>query len=245
MQERAKVIGLNASQVRNATGFAHPEQKMTARELAMIAKYIIENHPDRFPLFGQREFTWNKIRQTNRNPLLTMNIGADGMKTGNIADAGFNLVGTAQQDGRRLVVVVMGSDSAINRAADARRLLEWGFTNFERRTLLAKRLPLTQAKVIGGTQSSVPLGLKDDIVMLLPKSAQDTIGVTISYEGPIRAPLTDGQAVGRLQVRRGTAIAGEFPIIALDTIPQGSLTKRAWDNSLEWFVGLFRRAPRA
>lgn len=245
MQERAKAIGLTVSQVRNATGYSHPEQKMTARELAMVAKHIIDNHPDRFPLFNQREFTWNKIRQTNRNPLLSMNIGADGMKTGNIAEAGFNLVGTAQQDGRRLIVVIMGADTAINRAADARKLLEWGFSNFERRTLLNKRIPLTEAKVIGGTQGSVALGLAEDIVMLLPKSAQDPVTVTIRYQGPVRAPVTDGQPVGRLEVRRGPSLAAEFPIVALDGVHQGGLAKRAWDNSLEWISGMFRRSPRA
>lgn len=245
MQERAKLIGLTVSQIRNATGYSHPEQKMTARELAMVAKFIIDNHPDRFALFNQREFTWNKIRQTNRNPLLAMNIGADGMKTGNLGDAGFNLVGTAQQEGRRLIVVIMGADTAINRAADARKLLEWGFTNFERRTLLAKRFPLTEAKVIGGTQGSVALGLAEDIVMLLPKSAQDPVSVTIRYEGPVRAPLTDGQHVGRLQVLRGAALAAEYPIVSLASVQQGGLVKRAWDNSIEWFIGLFRRSPRA
>ena len=245
MQERAKLIGLTVSQIRNATGYSHPEQKMTARELAMVAKFIIDNHPDRFALFNQREFTWNKIRQTNRNPLLAMNIGADGMKTGNLGDAGFNLVGTAQQEGRRLIVVIMGADTAINRAADARKLLEWGFTNFERRTLLAKRFPLTEAKVIGGTQGSVALGLAEDIVMLLPKSAQDPVSVTIRYEGPLRAPLTDGQHVGRLQVLRGAALAAEYPIVSLASVQQGGLVKRAWDNSIEWFIGLFRRSPRA
>jgi len=245
MQERAKLIGLTVSQIRNATGYSHPEQKMTARELAMVAKFIIDNHPDRFALFNQREFTWNKIRQTNRNPLLAMNIGADGMKTGNLGDAGFNLVGTAQQEGRRLIVVIMGADTAINRAADARKLLEWGFTNFERRTLLAKRVPLTEAKVIGGTQGSVALGLAEDIVMLLPKSAQDPVSVTIRYEGPLRAPLTDGQHVGRLQVLRGAALAAEYPIVSLASVQQGGLVKRAWDNSIEWFAGLFRRSPRA
>lgn len=245
MQERAKAIGLTVSHIRNATGYSHREQKMTARELAMAARYILDNHQDRMALFNQREFTWNKIRQTNRNPLLAMNIGADGMATGNLPDAGFNLVGTAQQDGRRLIVVIMGADTAINRAADARKLLEWGFSNFERRTLLNKRIPLTEAKVIGGTQGSVALGLAEDIVMLLPKSAQDPVTVTIRYQGPVRAPLADGQQVGRLEVRRGPSLAAEYPIVTLDNVPKGGLVKRAWDNGLQWFAGLFRRSPRA
>jgi serine-type D-Ala-D-Ala carboxypeptidase (penicillin-binding protein 5/6) len=244
MQERAKALGLTKSQPRNATGFNHPEQRVTAREMALLTKHLIEAYPDRFPLFNQREFTWNKIRQTNRNPLLTMNIGADGMKTGNIADAGFNLVGTAQQDGRRLIVVIFGADTAQNRAADAKKLLEWGFSNFDQRKLLDKGGALTEAKVSGGTKAVVPLGLKDDITMLLPKSAADTVVTTINYRGPVRAPIAQGDEIGRLQVKRGTALALDVPIIALEDVPQGSLAKRALDNSLDWVTGLFRRSPK-
>ncbi len=244
MQERAKTLGLTRTQARNATGFNHPEQRVTAREMALLTKHLIETYPDRFPLFGQREFTWNKIRQTNRNPLLAMNIGADGMKTGNIADAGFNLVGTAKQEGRRLIVVIFGADSAINRSADAKKLLEWGFSNFDQRKLLDKGAMLTEAKVSGGSKAVVPLGLKDDITMLLPKSAADTVVTTISYQGPVRAPIAVGDEIGRLQVKRGTAVALDVPIIALDDVPQGSLAKRALDNSVDWLTGLFRRNPR-
>jgi serine-type D-Ala-D-Ala carboxypeptidase (penicillin-binding protein 5/6) len=244
MQERAKAIGLRRSQFRNATGFAHPEQRVTAREMALLTKHIIETYPDRFPLFGQREFTWNNIRQTNRNPLLTMNIGADGMKTGMIAESGFNLVGTAQQEGRRLIVVIMGSDSAPNRAADAKKLLDWGFANFERRKLLDKGVSLAEAKVSGGTKALTLLGLKDDITMLLPKSAQDVVTTTITYRDPIRAPVAAGAEIGRLQVKRGAAVAFEAPVIALEAVDEGSLGKRAWDNSLDWMLGLFRRSPR-
>jgi serine-type D-Ala-D-Ala carboxypeptidase (penicillin-binding protein 5/6) len=244
MQERAKAIGLTKTQPRNATGFNHPEQRVTARDMAILTKHLIEAYPDRFPLFSQREFTWNKIRQTNRNPLLTMNIGADGMKTGNIADAGFNLVGTAQQDGRRLIVVIFGADSAQNRAADAKKLLEWGFSNFDQRKLLEKGGALTEAKVSGGTRPVVQLGLKDDITMLLPKSAADTVVTTINYRGPVRAPVAQGDEIGRLQVKRGTTLALDVPIIALEDVPQGSLAKRALDNTVDWFAGLFRRSPK-
>ncbi len=125
MQERAKAIGLTRFEARNATGYAHPEQRVSARDAAKLTLHLIATYPERFPLFSQREFTWNFIRQTNRNPLIAMNIGADGMMGGMVQDGGFNLVGTAQQEGRRLVVVVFGADSAQTRAADARRLLDW------------------------------------------------------------------------------------------------------------------------
>jgi serine-type D-Ala-D-Ala carboxypeptidase (penicillin-binding protein 5/6) len=241
MQERAKAIGLTRSQIRNATGFAHPEQMVSAREMAKLALHIIETYPESYPLFGQREFTWNAIRQTNRNPLLAMNIGADGMKTGNIGDAGFGLVGSAVQNGRRLIVVIMGADSAQTRAADARKLLEWGFSNFERRKLLDKQVPLTEAKVTGGIAPTVTLGLKEDVELLLPKSALDVVQTRIQYLTPLKAPVEKGAEVGRLTVTRAGAMALDVPIIALDEVAQGSLGKRALDNSWEWFLNLFRR----
>jgi serine-type D-Ala-D-Ala carboxypeptidase (penicillin-binding protein 5/6) len=241
MQERAKTLGLTQSRLRNPTGFAHPEQRVTAREMALLAAHIIKTYPDRYPLFGQREFTWNKIRQTNRNPLLALNIGADGLKTGNIAEAGFNLVGSAVQDGRRLVVVVLGAESAQARAAEARKLLEWGFRNFERRKVLEKASPLAEARVSGGTKRQIGVGVGDDIELLMPKSAADTVAVTIRLKSPLKAPVLAGQTVGSLAVMRGDATAFETPAIALEDAPLGSLSKRAMDNSWDWLTGLFRR----
>lgn len=243
MQARAKAIGLERSQFRNATGYAHPEQRVTAREMALLATHVIKTYPDRYTLFGQREFTWNKIRQTNRNPLLAMNIGADGLKTGMIAESGFNLVGSAVQDGRRLVVVVMGAETAQVRAAEARKLLEWGFRNFERRKLLEKRVSLVEARVSGSEMRVMGLGLTEDIEMLLPKSAADPISVQLSYASPLKAPITAGQTVGTLSVMRGDFAALETPVIALEDAPLGSLSRRAMDNSWDWVVSLFRRGP--
>jgi serine-type D-Ala-D-Ala carboxypeptidase (penicillin-binding protein 5/6) len=243
MQERAKTLGLTRMQVRNATGFANPEQRVTAREMALLATHIIRTYPERYQTFGQREFTWNNIRQTNRNPLLTMNIGADGLKTGMIAESGFNLVGSAVQDGRRLVVVIMGADSAQTRAQEARKLLDWGFRNFERRRLLERAAPLVEAKVSGGTVRQVPIGVADDVDMLLPKSAADQMSVKVTYKGPLKAPVSAGQTVGSVTVMRGDFAAFEAPIVALQDAPLGSLGKRAWDNLADWAIGLFRRGP--
>ncbi|MGL4240198.1 MAG: D-alanyl-D-alanine carboxypeptidase family protein [Beijerinckiaceae bacterium] len=241
MQERAKAIGLTRSQFRNPTGFAHPEQRVTAREMALLAAHLAKTYPERYALFGQREFTWNKIRQTNRNPLLTLGIGADGLKTGQIAESGFNLVGSAVQDGRRLVVVVMGTDSLQTRAAEARKLLEWGFRNFERRKLLEKATPLTEARVTGGERREIGVGIAEDIELLLPKSAADPMSVRIRMNSPLKAPVVAGQAVGTVAVMRGDFAAIEAPAIALDDAPLGSLTRRALDNSWEWVASLFRR----
>jgi D-alanyl-D-alanine carboxypeptidase (penicillin-binding protein 5/6) len=243
MQERAKALGLAGIQARNPTGYAHPEQRASARDIALLAAHLVRTYPDRYLLFGQREFTWNNIRQTNRNPLLAMGIGADGLKTGMIAESGFNLVGSAVQDGRRLVVVIMGADSLQSRGAEARKLLEWGFRNFERRKLLDKATPLTEARVSGGLKREVGIGVPEEIAMLLPKSAADPLSVRIRLNSPLKAPIHAGQTVGMLSVMRGDFAALETPVIALEDAPLGSLTKRAMDNSWDWLGSLFRRGP--
>ena len=241
MQARAAALGLVRSQFRNATGFSHPEQRVTAREMAKLAGHIIQTYPEYYAIFGQREFTWNKIRQLNRNPLLTMNIGADGMKTGNIAEAGFGLVGSAVQNDRRLILVVLGADTALTRSAEAKKLMEWGFRNFERRKLFEKGAMLAEASVTGGTSASVTLGVREDIDLLMPKSSLDTVTTKITYFGPVKAPVVVGAELGRLVVNRGTTIALDVPVVALSTVPEGSLRKRALDNSWEWVSGMFRR----
>jgi D-alanyl-D-alanine carboxypeptidase (penicillin-binding protein 5/6) len=135
MTARARELGLRKSTFTNATGMGDPDQKVTARELAQLANHIVRTYPELYKAFGQREFTWNKIRQQNRNPLLTMEIGADGLKTGNITESGFGLVGSAVQNGQRLIVVVNGLKTGKDRADEARRLLTWGFRSFESREI--------------------------------------------------------------------------------------------------------------
>ncbi len=131
LTKRARELGLEKSTFANSNGLPDPGERVTTRELAMLARHIITTYPDFYKLFGEREFTWNKIRQYNRNPLLKMSVGADGLKTGFTKEAGYGLVGSAVQGGLRLIVVVNGLKSAKQRATDAKRLLDWGFHHFE------------------------------------------------------------------------------------------------------------------
>ena len=133
LTKRAREIGLEKSTFTNATGYSDPGLRVTVREMAELARHIMQTYPNFYPYFAEREFTWNKIRQTNRNPLLGMGISADGLKTGETSEAGFNLVGSAVQDGLRLIVVVTGAKSDKERAEEARKMLEWGFHGFESR----------------------------------------------------------------------------------------------------------------
>jgi D-alanyl-D-alanine carboxypeptidase len=127
MNKRAREIGLTKSNFTNSTGLHDPDLKVTARELAKLAQHLIQTYPEFYKIYGEREFTWNKIRQQNRNPLLAMNVGADGLKTGFTSEAGYGLVGSAVQNGLRLIVVVNGLKTAKERAEEGRKLLEWGF----------------------------------------------------------------------------------------------------------------------
>lgn len=240
MNNRARELGLVKSNFANATGLPDPTQKVTVRELAKLAQHIMRTYPDFYPIYGEKEFTWNKIRQQNRNPLLALNIGADGMKTGYTAEGGFGLVGSALQNGLRLIVVVNGLKTAKDRADEAKKLLDWGFSGFEQRPLFAEGEILGQARVFAGTQTSVNLVGRRAISMLIPRNNHDRISAKIVYTGPVPAPVQEGQRIGTLRVYRGTNVALEVPLQAAETVERGNLSRRAFDAASELIIGLFR-----
>ena len=242
MNERARQIGLAKSTFRNATGYGHPEQKVTVRDLAKLALHIIETYPDLYKIFGEREFTWNKIRQQNRNPLLFQDIGADGLKTGNIDEAGYGLIGSAVQNDQRLIVVMNGLKSAKDRAAESRKLLDWGFRAFETQQLFAEGQVVGEAQVFGGTKRSLPLVSKKPIRVLVPRGEGERVTARIIYTGPLKAPVQKGAEVARIQVNRGDMQALEMPLYANEDIQEGTLSQRALDGLLEFSTGWVRRA---
>jgi serine-type D-Ala-D-Ala carboxypeptidase (penicillin-binding protein 5/6) len=229
MTDRARELGLKNSTFRNASGMADPLQKTTARDLAKISIHMIEAYPDLYRYFGQKEFTWNKIRQQNRNPLLTMDIGADGLKTGNIDESGYGLVGSAVQDGQRLIVVVSGLGNARDRGVEARKLLEWGFRAFDARQLFAPGDTISEAKVFGGDRGGVELVAKSAVRLLIPRGSSERVVAKVIYTGPVRAPIAKGAEIARLRVTRGEVQALDIPLYARDEVPTGSMTRRAWD----------------
>ena len=242
MTDRARQLGLTKSVFKNATGYSHPDQKVTARELALLALHLIETYPEEYKLFSEREFTWKKIRQQNRNPLLTMNIGADGLKTGYLQESGYGLTASAVQNGQRLVLVVGGLKTATERANEARKLLDWGFRAFEARQLFAAGDPVGEARVFGGDHGSVPLVAKKPVRLLLPRGSNDRIVARIVYQGPVQAPVEQGVPIGRLKVTRGEVQALDVPLYAGEAVGVGSLPRRAVDGLLELGTGLVRRA---
>src|SRR3982075_4090741 len=226
MTKRARELGLTQSTFANSNGLPDPGNKMTVRELAKLARYVVQTYPDLYKLFGEREFTWNKIRQPNRNPLLTSLEGADGMKTGYTKEGGFGMVGSAVQNGMRLIVVVNGLEDPDDRASEAKKMLEWGFRNFEARTLFAAQQPVGYARVFGGESRSVKLASPEPIKVMVPKNGTDKLIARVVYNGPVRAPIEPGQRVGIVRVWRGANVAMEAPVSAAEPVGKGATMRR-------------------
>jgi len=211
MNRRAKELGLARSTFRNATGQPDPEQKMTARDSARLAAHIIETYPEHYRIFAEPEFTWSKITQRNRNPLLADYPGADGLKTGYTEDSGYGLVGSSVRDGRRLIIVLSGLETAKERADQARKLLDWGYSAFEQRRLFAQDDVIAEARVFGGSSLHVPLVAERAVDLLTPKGDEARVVARVEYAGPISAPIAKGARIGVLKVWRGETLTVETP----------------------------------
>jgi len=240
LTQRARAIGLQKSVFANSSGLPDPGTQVTTRELSILARTIIRNYPERYKIYGEREFTWNKIRQQNRNPLLGTLEGADGLKTGFTKEAGYGLVGSATQNKLRLIAVVNGLKTAKERADEGKKLLEWGFRNFEQRTLFAQGQSIGAAKVYGGASGRVALVAGGEVRVMLPKSGADRLIARIVYSGPVPAPIAAGQPIGTLKVWRSDHVILEMPLKAAESVGKGNLGQRAFDAVTEMMVALFR-----
>jgi D-alanyl-D-alanine carboxypeptidase (penicillin-binding protein 5/6) len=237
MNAAARKLGLTNSHFTNATGLPDPDQYVTALDLAKLARHIIYDDPEYYPIFAEPEFTWNKIRQLNRNPLLGMNIGADGLKTGYTEASGYGLVGSAVRDGQRLIMVINGTKSEKERAEEARKLLDWGLRGFEKIELFRNGEEIARASVFGGTEGSVGLVGKGAVAAFLPRGSRDLIQGRIVYRGPVPAPVEAGQEIGTLQIMLGTDLLREAPVYANQDIGRGSIPQRATDGLKELLLG--------
>ena len=240
MTSRAREIGLTQSRFANPWGKGDPDQKVTAREMAVLAEHIVRTYPDLYRYFGEKEFTWNKIRQMNRNPLLFTDIGADGLKTGNIAESGFGLIGSAVQNGQRLFVVLNNCKTAKDRAEDGRKLLVWGLRSFDKKPVFAAGETVGTAKVFGGARGDVTLVADGPVTLFTPRGSSEKLVGKIVYDGPIPAPIEKGTKVASLRIWRGASLVYETPLRAETDVALGSLSRRAMDAVLEYGTGLVR-----
>lgn len=244
MMTRAREIGLARTVFTNASGLPDPAQATTARDMARLSRYVIKTWPELYRVFSEPEFTWNKIRQLNRNPLIKSVNGADGLQTGYTKDGGFSLAGSVVQNGQRLAFVMAGLPNAAERATEARKLVEWAFSTFEARKLFEAGAPIGEASVFGGASGSVPLVAHAPVSVLVRRAGGDRLTAQIIYTGPLPAPVAEGAQIGRLVVMRGDTAALETPLFAGASVAQGGLPLRALDGAMEMAGGWVRKALR-
>ena len=242
MNKRAAELAMTRSTFANSWGAGDPHQRVTPRDMARLAAHVIANYPDYYRYFGEKEFTWNKIRQLHRNPLLTMDLGADGLKTGDIAESGFGLVGSAVQNGQRLIIVVNGLKTASDRSEESRKLLNWGFRSFDARTLFQAGDVVGAAAVFGGAQGEVPLVAAAPIKIFAARGSSEKLTAKIVYKGPLAAPVSAGQEVARLKVWRGASEVLDVPLKTAAAVATGTLSQRALDAGIEMASGFIRSA---
>ncbi|MBV8105429.1 MAG: D-alanyl-D-alanine carboxypeptidase [Hyphomicrobiales bacterium] len=242
MNKRAAELGMTHSHFANSRGKLDPNQHVTARDMALLAAHVIRDYPEYYHYFGEKDFTWDKIHQLNRNPLLTMDIGADGLKAGDVADGGFALVGSAVQDNQRLIVVMNGLKSATERSEEARKLFNYGFHSFDRRTLYGAGDRVGSASVYGGESDEVPLVTDQPIALFVPRGESDRLVAKIVYTGPLAAPVEAGRDAARLKIWRGDMLVVDAPLKTGAPVALGGLTRRAFDAGIELGGDAVRRA---
>ncbi|MDA1132036.1 MAG: D-alanyl-D-alanine carboxypeptidase [Proteobacteria bacterium] len=214
MTERGIELGLRNSVFKNSTGWPADGHVMTAADIARLAERIIRDFPQYYSMFAETSFTYNEIRQSNRNPLLYSYAGADGLKTGHTESAGYGLVGSATRNGRRLVLVVTGLENEQQRAREAERLLDWGFREFANYALFRAGEVVADAPLWLGDTATVPLVIQNDLTLTMSRAARRQMTVTAEYQGPIPAPIQSGQQVATLVIEAPDTETIRLPLYA-------------------------------
>jgi D-alanyl-D-alanine carboxypeptidase (penicillin-binding protein 5/6) len=239
MNQHAKRLGMSNTHYMNATGLPHAEHYSTAHDLAILARHIIRDYPDHYQIYSQKYFTWNGIKQPNRNKLLWRDKDVDGLKTGHTDEAGYCLVASAKKEDTRLISVVMGTSSEEARAQESQKLLTYGFRYFESKKLYDKGAVLNQARVWGGEKDQVRLGMAKEVYLTLPSGQADKLTARLDLKDTIKAPVQVGEQYGTLQIKLEDKVLAEEPLVALESVEQGGLFKRLWDALMLFFHGLF------
>ena len=237
MTRRAQELGMEDSQFRNASGLPDPGQYVTMRDLGLLARHIIKTHTDFYPIFSEPDFAWNDISQRNRLPLINAGIGVDGLKTGHTDESGYGVVASAKSGNQRLILAINGLESARDREAEARKLLEWGFRAFRQITAFEEGEVVGQASVYGGDKGRVALVGDGAIRVLVPRAASQPLRARVVYQGPIEAPVEAGAEVGHLQVWQEERLLQETPLYTAEAVGRGPLHRRAFDALTELVFG--------
>jgi D-alanyl-D-alanine carboxypeptidase (penicillin-binding protein 5/6) len=237
MNQLAGEIGLANSHFTNSTGLPDPAMHSTARDLALLARYLIRTYPQYYPIFSLPQFEWNGIKQPNRNSLVEMGIGVDGLKTGHTEEAGYGTVVSTTDGGRRIIAVLHGLGSINERAEEARKLVTWGSRNFERVPVFPAGTVVGKAQVYGGAEPEVGLVGEGSIDLFLPRGGRTCVEARIVYQGPLRPPVEAGTRVARLDVYCDDKLIQSAPLYAADDVPQGDIFRQSMDALKELAFG--------
>jgi len=237
MNQHAQMLGLENTHFVNSHGLPHPEHYTSARDLAILARAIID-FPNEYALYSEKEFVYNNIRQNNRNGLLWTDPSVDGLKTGHTNEAGYCLVTSAKREGMRLISVVMGASSERVRERETQKLLSYGFRYFETHHLYSAGTELTKAKVWKGGSADVALGVQDDVYLTIPRGKADDLDAQLIVNEVLTAPIAADSEYGELQVSLDGKLEVSVPLVALEAVEEGSIFKRLWDSIVLFFLSL-------
>ena len=235
MNREAQRLGLKATRFANATGLSAPQHYSTARDLGALAAALIRDFPEHYPLYALREYTYNRITQANRNRLLWLDPAVDGVKTGHTENAGYCLVASAKRGPRRLLSVVMGAASDGMRTQESQKLLNFGFQFFDSVKLYGKDQEVSRLRVWKGAQNTVRAGFLEDFTLSLPKGMAENLKASLVSQQPLLAPVLKGQRIATLKLSLDDRPYGEYPVVALETVPVAGMIGRAWDAMRLWF----------
>jgi D-alanyl-D-alanine carboxypeptidase (penicillin-binding protein 5/6) len=237
MTEKGRELGLTNSTFKNATGWPDPGHVMSVRDLATLSRHVIADFPDFYPLFSELEFTYNNIKQGNRNPLLYKNMGVDGLKTGHTEEAGYGLSASAKRDGRRLIRVVHGLAGVNERSQETERLIEWAFREFDNAQIAKAGQTIETAPVWQGVAMEVPLVVASDLTVTMPRSARRKMSAAAHFEGPIPAPIRKGDPIGTLQIEADGMEPMQVPLVAGADVERLGVMGRLVANMKHLFLG--------
>jgi D-alanyl-D-alanine carboxypeptidase (penicillin-binding protein 5/6) len=235
MNLEARRLGMNNTHFMNSTGLPHPQHYTTARDLSLLARAIIRDFPEYYPLYSLKEYKYNNITQANRNRLLWQDPTVDGMKTGHTESAGFCLIASAKRESRRLLSVVLGTTSESMRASESQKLLNYGFQNFDTHHLYQKGLVVATLPVWKGSENILKAGVAQDFYISLPKGQYPRLKASLVSKQPLLAPLAAGQQIGTIRLTLDDKPYAEYPLVALEGVARANFFKRGWDGVKLWF----------
>ena len=238
MNKEAARLGLKNTHFENSTGLPHPSHLTTVRDLALLATALIRDFPDFYSIYSIKEYTYNKIKQPNRNRLLFIDPTVDGVKTGHTESAGYCLIASAKRNDRRLVSVVVGTTSDSVRAQESQKLLNWGYLAFDTVKVYAANQAVNEFRIWKGKDNTVKAGFLHDFVLSLPKGDAEKLKANVISQQPLMAPVAKGQTIGTLQLSLDGKPVGDYPVVALDEVPEAGWFGRLWDAIRLWFKNL-------